>query len=342
MALQRAWYRPRLTWWLVLLLPLQALFVLLSNLRRWSYKIGLKRAYRAPVPVIVVGNISVGGTGKTPVTQALIAWLKAQGWQPAIISRGYGGQGPFPLLLDSTIDPAINARHSGDEPWLLAQRCQVPVAVGSNREQSIKLLLQQHPQINLIVSDDGLQHYALARDLELAVIDAERGLGNGWRLPMGPLREPQHRLQQVDLVVQNGTGERSWGWQFSLQAGRWHQVASQQPMPLPPPPYVAVAGIGHPQRFFATLKQLRIEPAACYPFADHYAYQASDFASMPADHTVLMTEKDAAKCRSFAPENWYYLPVQAHFEQDFWLQLQQLLAPLAAQQQVAISTEANG
>lgn len=314
MSLQQAWYRSSLAPSLLFLLPLQLLFVAISTLRKWLYKIGLLKAYRAPVPVLVVGNISVGGTGKTPVTQALVAWLAEQGYRPAIISRGYGGQGPFPRLVTAQSEP----RQVGDEPRLLAQRTAVPVVVSPNRQQAIELLLAAHPEVDLIISDDGLQHYALARDFELVVIDGNRGHGNGWRLPMGPLREPVSRLKQVDMVVQNGGQAGEFGWRFELKPGTWRRVQDHSEVSLPPAAYTAIAGIGHPQRFFATLEALGITAPNRIAFADHHAYDAAELKNIEQGAGLLMTEKDAAKCHSFAQSNWYYLPVTAAFETGFW------------------------
>lgn len=336
---QRAWYRQGTDWRLWMLLPLHWLFCGISYLRRKLYSMGLLQTYRPPVPVIVVGNISVGGTGKTPVTEALIQWLRRQGHQPAIISRGYGAAGPFPQLVSAS----SSAQAVGDEPKLLARRTQVPLVVGPNRQQAIELLLQTHPQISIIVSDDGLQHYALARDIEVVVVDGQRGFGNGWRLPLGPLREPLSRLQSADFVVQNGGAaalpiQGASVWPFQLQPSQWLRVCDQQPATLPAGNYAAVAGIGNPQRFFDTAreqlaqqqlsaqsKQATIKLVTTQAFADHYAFTAKDFDAFAQLTGVLMTEKDAAKCQPFAPDNWYYLPVTAQFDEQFWQQFAQQL-----------------
>jgi tetraacyldisaccharide 4''-kinase len=322
---QRAWYRAGLHPLLLLLLPLHVLFVGLSTVRRWLFQKGFLAVYRAPVPVIVVGNISVGGTGKTPVTEALAQWLKQHGYQPAIISRGYGAKGPFPQLVTAT----SLAAEVGDEPRLLATRTSVPLAVGPNRQQAIELLLQAFPATNIIISDDGLQHYRMARDIEIAVIDGSRGLGNGWRLPLGPLRESKQRLQQVDIVAQNGDAETKLGWVFRLQPQGWKRVKDSQDMPAPAGECIAIAGIGNPQRFFATLKQQSVELKQCIEFADHHPFSKADFEQFDASLNVLMTEKDAAKCQLFARDNWLYLPVSAEFEPGFWLQFEQRLQEIA-------------
>lgn len=325
---QRAWYRSGLHPLLLLLLPLHVLFVALSTVRRWLYRIGVLATYRAPVPVIVVGNISVGGTGKTPVTEALVQWLKQQGYSPAIISRGYGAQGPFPQIVTTT----ATAQSVGDEPKLLAQRTGVPLAVSPNRQHAIELILQTFPATDIILSDDGLQHYRLARDIEIAVVDGQRGLGNGWRLPLGPLREPAARLRQVDLVVQNGQSKQNYGWSFSLKPQGWKRVVDDVAVEQPQGDSVAIAGIGHPQRFFETLKQQQFTLKRCIEFADHHPFQAADFDSIESSLNVLMTEKDAAKCRAFAQDNWFYLPVSAEFSDEFWQQLQQRLQGIASKE----------
>ncbi|MEO6698760.1 MAG: tetraacyldisaccharide 4'-kinase, partial [Paraperlucidibaca sp.] len=204
-----------------LLLPLSWLFSWLAARRRRAYASGKKLVWRAPVPVIVVGNISVGGTGKTPLTQALVAQLRANGWQPGIISRGYGGRCAYPCLVSAH----ATAAEVGDEPLLLANACAVPVVVDPVRSRGVAHLLARHPECNVIISDDGLQHYALARDIEIAVIDGKRGLGSGWALPAGPLREPLSRLDEVDFVVLNG----SWRLPSPMPENAHTMVLEPQP-----------------------------------------------------------------------------------------------------------------
>ncbi|RUO60930.1 tetraacyldisaccharide 4'-kinase [Pseudidiomarina marina] len=325
---QRAWYRSGLHPLLLLLFPLHALFVTLSTVRRWLYQVGFLAIYRAPVPVIVVGNISVGGTGKTPVTEALVQWLKQQGYSPAIVSRGYGAKGPFPQLVTAT----SLAQRVGDEPKLLAVRTGVPLAVSPNRQQAIELILQMFPDTDIILSDDGLQHYRLARDIEIAVVDGNRGLGNGWRLPLGPLREPAKRLAEVDFVVQNGLTQHNYGWPFTLQPQNWKRVKDSIEVTPPQGECIAIAGIGHPQRFFDTLKQQSIVLKECIEFADHHPFSASDFAQIDDSLNVLMTEKDAAKCQLFAKDSWFYLPVSAEFDEGFWQQLRKRLQDIASKE----------
>lgn len=310
MALQRAWYEPRLRWWLWLLWPLQWLFLLLSSTRRWAYQRGWLRVTTLPVPVIVVGNINVGGSGKTPVTLALVRALQAAGWRPGIIARGYGGKGPFPLQVQAD----TMAQACGDEPKLLQQRLQVPVVVAPDRVAAGRMLLAAHPEVNVLLSDDGLQHYALARSLEMVVIDGQRGFGNGWRLPMGPLREPLSRLAQVDMLLQNGGSslQHPQAWRFALKPQGWRRVRDQQPIDaLPAGDLVALAGIAAPQRFFVTLQQLGVSVRATHAFADHQPYSAALLQPLAAGKILLMTEKDAVKCAAFAGDHWYYLAVDA-------------------------------
>ncbi|MDX1706403.1 tetraacyldisaccharide 4'-kinase [Pseudidiomarina sp.] len=321
---QRAWYSPGVHPLLWLLLPLLWLFVLVSGIRRLLYQWGWLPQHGVAAPVIVVGNITVGGSGKTPVTEALVGWLREHGWRPGIISRGYGGRGPFPLVVTADSDP----QRCGDEPLLLVRRCKVPVVVAPDRVGAARHLLAEFPQVNIILCDDGLQHYRLQRDIELIVVDGNRGLGNGWRLPLGPLREPRKRLSRADLVVQNGHSDaHEFGSVFTLQSMGWRRVIDDEPVPkLPQGRTVAVAGIGHPPRFFATLEKLGLRLDASREFPDHYPFSAADFDQLPAHDIVVMTEKDAAKCRSFARPDWYYLPVSAEFESGFWQQFQIALA----------------
>lgn len=301
------WYgRPGL---LLLLLPLELLFRGVVCLRRW------RRARGAPpVPVLVVGNITVGGTGKTPVVLALAQALAARGLRVGLIARGHGGSGPFPL--DVTADTPATA--CGDEPRLLAQRTGLPLVVAPERNAALaRLLASARPEV--VLSDDGLQHPGLPRTAELVVIDGARGLGNGHCLPVGPLREPAHRLRTVDFLVVNGSGRverqlRDQGLKVSLLEVRAKVLRAV----ADPGRTIAVdafrtqygrrlraaAGIGNPQRFFDTLAALGFEVQG-RALPDHHAWQAADLAGDPA-LPLVMTEKDAVKCRAFAgPHDWY-------------------------------------
>ncbi|WP_345336541.1 tetraacyldisaccharide 4'-kinase [Ferrimonas pelagia] len=308
---EQAWQQGHPLLWL--LLPLTALFILITTVRRALYRLGLKRQPVLAVPVVVVGNISVGGNGKTPTVLYLIDLLQRQGYRPGIISRGYGGKATRYPLWVSADTPASEC---GDEPALMAQRTGVPVVVGPDRVAAAQRLIDSG-EVDIIVSDDGMQHYRLGRTLEVAVIDGQRRFGNGHRLPMGPLRESVARLQHCDLIINNGGPAQSGEALMTLAPEAWRRVDSGA-QAAPDGPCVAMAGIGHPPRFFATLAQLGIPVVAQHGFADHQAFDAAQLDRItPTGHALLMTEKDAVKCRSFARPNWYYLPVTASLGPDF-------------------------
>ncbi len=318
-ALERSWYQ-RFGWsWL--LLPLSALFYLLSSVRRLAFRTRLARTSRLPVPVIVVGNITVGGTGKTPLTMWLCQRLRQQGWRPGIISRGYGVKLAAPKL----VQPGGSADEYGDEPLLLAQRSGCPVVIYPNRAQAGAYLLA-HTDCDLIICDDGLQHYALARDLEISVLDASRGVGNGLLLPAGPLREGRWRLSQAAWVLANGGPVAQTQRFFTLKPAQAEALTAPD-IKLPAGSRVTlVSGIGNPERFAQTVRACGYQVAACHWFADHHPFQPADFASLAGP--ILMTEKDAVKCRAFARPDWYVLPVNAEFLPDIEQQLLQQIAAL--------------
>lgn len=306
-----------------LLLPLSWLYGLVSGLIRLSYRLGLKKAWRAPVPVAVVGNLTAGGNGKTPVVIWLVEQLQQRGIRVGVVSRGYGGKAAsYPLLLSNDTSTA----EAGDEPVLIFQRTGAPVAVSPARREAVQALLHAH-DLQLIITDDGLQHYKLARDKEIVVIDGERRFGNGWWLPAGPMRERASRLRSVDAIIVNGgiaqAGEIPMqlrpGLAVNLRSGERRDVASFDNV-------VAMAGIGHPPRFFATLESCGVLPVKTVALADHQALtQASVTALVNPQQTLLMTEKDAVKCRGFAEANWWYLPVDAIMTDE---RAQQLLTEL--------------
>ncbi|WP_368543394.1 tetraacyldisaccharide 4'-kinase [Enterobacter soli] len=308
-----------------LFLPLSWLYGLVSGAIRLLYRLGLKRAWRAPVPVVVVGNLTAGGNGKTPVVIWLVEQLQKQGIRPGVVSRGYGGKAAsYPLLLNSQTTTA----EAGDEPVLIYQRTGAPVAVSPVRSDAVKALLAEHP-VQIIITDDGLQHYALARDKEIVVIDGVRRFGNGWWLPAGPMRERASRLKSVDAVIVNGgvakPGEIPMrlhpGLAVNLLTGERRDVAAL-------PSLVAMAGIGHPPRFFATLEHCGARPEKCIPLADHQALTPEQVEAFTTEgQTLIMTEKDAVKCRGFAKENWWYLPVDAELSGE---QPEKLLKELIA------------
>lgn len=315
--IEQSWYKP-VGMLAALLMPLSALYWFISKVRLLLFKIGLIKVYRAPVPVIVIGNISVGGNGKTPMAIMLSKYLNDRGKRVAIISRGYGHNAPYtPYIVDAHSDPSI----AGDEPVLLAKRTGVPVVIGSDRKQSIEKLMSEH-QIDVIISDDGLQHYKLARDIELCVIDAQRQFGNGFLMPAGPLREGKGRLNTVDLCVYNGGAQNQASYQLA-PLGFYH-VKDDMPMVGRLPDGVAISAIGNPARFEQSLEHQGVEITNRVHFRDHHSYTQADFAAYE-NQAIYMTEKDAVKCRAFAPPQCYYLAVKAVANEQLNFELEQLL-----------------
>jgi tetraacyldisaccharide 4'-kinase len=287
-----------------LLLPLVVVFYCLSFLRRSFYKIGLFKTQIFDIPVIVVGNITVGGTGKTPIVIALVQHFKAQGKKVAVVSRGYGGTHNKGGLL---VDKNTAVRLSGDEPMLIATQTQVPVMVNKNRAQAVQDLIAKH-QVEIVISDDGLQYYRMGRTVEICV---ENGFGNGFLLPAGALRESKNRLKSVDFVIQS-----------KLKPITFINLKTQQQQPLD---YFkgqtchGVAAIGKPNRFFTTLNDLDINLIQ-HPFKDHYAFIQQDL-DFKGAHPILMTAKDCVKCKQFATPQMWYLQVEAELSDDFLTQL---------------------
>ena len=353
-----AWYRG--AWWLNLLRPLSVLFVWLARRRRRQQ---CSQVRPAQIPVIVVGNISVGGTGKTPVVLALSNALQRSGLRTGVLSRGYGGRARhYPYFVKSDSD----VRATGDEALLLRRHLRGPLVLDPDRARGLAAL-ENDGSCDVVICDDGLQHYRLWRDIEVVVMDAQRGTGNGLCLPAGPLREPPARLAEVDFIVVNGAvyddpsidapaidAPAMDALSKDDQPGAataWRVAAAEtpvSPVQLVPHEWVnvktgqrvalqefllaqdltekqssknvyAIAGIGNPQRFFATLRELGIH-AACHEFADHHLYQPRDLA-FAGQALLLMTEKDAVKCEQFAGNNWWYLSVQAQLSKNMLQQL---------------------
>ncbi len=304
--LDEQWYRPGLL--PLVLLPVAGLYCLVVAARRRAYRMGLLARHRLSVPVIIVGNITVGGTGKTPLVVWLAQLLAQAGYRPGLVARGYRGRARhWPQQVRPDSDPQV----VGDEAVLLARRCRCPMAVGPDRVAAARALLE-HSDCDVILSDDGLQHYALERDIEIAVVDGVRRFGNGHCLPAGPLREPRGRLAQVDLLVSNGPG---LGMEHPMTMRLGAARALDDPERERPLTEFrgrrvhAVAGIGNPQRFFSALRGLGIEVEP-HPFPDHHDFSAADL-EFPDQAPVLMTEKDAVKCVRFAAPDRWYVPASA-------------------------------
>jgi tetraacyldisaccharide 4'-kinase len=309
--LLRAWYaNGPLPWWAA---SLAALYGAIVRCRATLYRRGWLRAERLQVPVIVVGNLTAGGTGKTPLVMAIADTLQAHGLRPGVVSRGYGGSQREPMLLDATPDPA----QVGDEPALLRAHGAL-VAIGRDRAAAGRLLLQAG--CNVLVADDGLQHYALARDVEICVIDGTRRFGNGRLLPAGPLREPLSRLGRVDLRVCNGAAAHAGEYAMQLRGDVAVALQGNARQPLAGFRRVhAAAAIGNPQRFFASLRAAGIDVIE-HVFDDHHAFVAADL-DFADDLPLLMTDKDAIKCSAFAQSHWWRVPVRAELPDAFYAEL---------------------
>ena len=318
--------------WQLLLRPVSWLFGLLSAIRRCAYRCGLLKSHAVAVPVIVVGNISVGGTGKTPLVLALVEALKNQGKRCGIVTRGYQrGSNESMANVIHVVPPYTDVAALSDEAALLARRSGVPVYAGADRVEAARTLLRHHGDVTVIVSDDGLQHYAMKRDVEICVIDGVKGLGNGGLLPAGPLRESTTRLNMVDVIVVN----RNDG---NVDVSRFSATTPAFEMSLANEIFVhiktdrrinvndalaafngkvihALAGIGHPQRFFSHLAGLGFVLDTARPFPDHHQFRAAD---MPATDAgiILMTEKDAVKCGTFADQRMWFMRVDAVLPDD--------------------------
>lgn len=325
--MEQYWYAPAPHPLTLALKPLSWLFCGAVTLRRRCYRWGLLRARRIAAPVVVVGNLSVGGTGKTPLVIHLVEVLRKAGWRPGVISRGFGGTArQWPRCVTADSDP----REVGDEPVLLASRCRCPVIVDPDRVAAAQALLNNHA-CDVILADDGLQHYRLARDVEILVIDGQRRFGNGQCLPAGPLREPLSRLREVTFVVGNGQAQAD-EYLMTLSGERavnlldpaitCHLSAFRNELVR------AVAGIGNPRRFFDELRARRMRVVE-HPFPDHHPFTAADL-DFKDELPVLMTEKDAVKYRPWAKEGHWYVPVTAQVDSRLEQQLLSRLARLTS------------
>jgi len=313
MNLERLWYNKK-NFFSLALLPLAGLFCLVVKIRQQAYKHQWISSKKFPVPIIVVGNITVGGTGKTPLVIWLAKFLKKQGFNVGIISRGYGGSSKsWPQAVFPDSDPLF----VGDEPVLIARNSGCPVAVAPKRSLAVEYLLDQY-NCNLIISDDGLQHYALKRDIEIAVVDAKRRYGNELCLPAGPLREPLSRLKTVDWIIRKGV-------ELEYEIQELRRVSDDQIVTaLANQKVHAIAAIGNPNGFFQNLRQYGLE-LDCHEFRDHHIYTESDIL-FDDDLPVIMTEKDAVKCKKFAKQQHLYLPITAKLPESFKAQISMIFA----------------
>jgi tetraacyldisaccharide 4'-kinase len=311
----RHWHsRGAIAW---LLWPVSLVFGFAVFFRRLFFNLHIFKSHDAGIPVIVVGNLSAGGSGKTPLVLRVAEILKEHHWRPGIVSRGYGGNADGPREATIASDPA----QVGDEPMLLARRSGCPVWVAPERVQACLALREQHPECNVIITDDGLQHYALGRDLEICIVEA-RSMGNGFLQPAGPLREPRSRLKSVDAVVIHGkSGEQ--GYPMALEGEQLVRFTDARDVravkSFAGQRVHAVAGIGDPKRFFLQLARygLKVVP---HPFPDHHPFSAGDLEFGDSD-PVVMTEKDAVKCKRFAQAHFWVYPVSASLDPAFerWL-----------------------
>jgi len=298
------------------------LFGILVLIRRWLYAVGLLKSHGFEVPVIVVGNLTVGGTGKTPLVIWLARFLGEKGYRPGIVARGYGGQAanwPQQVRVDSDVASV------GDEALLLAQNTGLPVCVGPDRSAAVQALLD-HTDCDIVITDDGLQHYALKRDIEIAVIDGERRFGNGFLLPAGPMRESLSRLKSVDLVVANGTPQTKEHAMHVCSPVIRRISGRREILPLTlfaGQKAHAVAGIGNPERYFGLLEQQGIDIIR-HVFPDHHRFVSGDL-SFGDDLPVLMTEKDAVKCLRFARDVFFVVQIEVQPDATFIHRLNVLL-----------------
>ena len=314
-----AWYKK--SWWLYLLTPLTFLFSTIVKSRKNSYLKNQKKIWRSPVPIIVVGNISMGGTGKTPLVKYIAAELSKRGFKPGLISRGYGGKysGTLEVNAETTY------KKTGDEAQILG-KLKMPFFLDKNRSRGAKKLQEKH-DVDVIISDDGLQHYAMGREIEIAVIDGARRLGNGLTFPAGPLREPKSRLKEVDFIVNNGGPTEGDEILMTLSPAKFIHLNSGKEYSIDKWPMHnqvhAIAGLGNPNRFFDLLLRLGFEFDK-NPFPDHHKYNKRDLYYL--DHLpILMTEKDAAKCKHFNNSKIWYLSIESKIESQFIDRLEEKL-----------------
>ncbi|MBN1683828.1 MAG: tetraacyldisaccharide 4'-kinase [Gammaproteobacteria bacterium] len=301
-----------------LLYPFSLIYLAIISIRRWLYSIGMKKVTHFKVPIIVIGNITVGGTGKTPLVIWLAQHLQEKGLRVGIVSRGYKASRQN---KPTWITPSTKVSIAGDEPLVMAHHLNCPIVVHSDRVWAVKTLLSKYHNCQVVMSDDGLQHYALGRDIEIVVMDEKRQVGNGFCLPAGPLREPASRLKTVDFVVYKVL-DRLIAHAITIKLKPIHFVSVKDFKTIQKPKFFsgkkihALSGIAHPEHFFATLNQIGIHPGSTQAFPDHYRFSFQDLDHKNADF-IIMTEKDAVKCRRFADERHWFLKVKAEVSQGF-------------------------
>ena len=310
----------------LLLRPVSWLYCFIVLFRKILYSLNIKKSFSADKPVVVVGNIAVGGSGKTPLLIALCDYLQSKGFKPGIVSRGYGGtEMGVKQVADNTPASLV-----GDEPLMIYQKTLLPVVVGADRVAAVEFLLNNN-QCDVVLSDDGLQHYRMKRALELCVVDSLRLHGNGYCLPSGPLREPQSRLQNVDIVVYSGVSDAANSQQnsYSLDFVNLRSLDGNEQKPvssLMGKTVHAIAGIGYPSRFFQQLRDSGLTIVE-HAFSDHYKYEQNDFSAWDKS-CIIMTEKDAVKCRDLTLTDAWFVDVKANFSASLKIQLTEKLLPL--------------
>ena len=301
--------------WIYLLLPFSILFYCISILNNYLYKNGFLKRIKIKVPVLIIGNITLGGTGKTPLALNLITKFLNKGLNPALISRGYGGTAKnITEVFEST-----NVRVVGDEALLIKAKSKIPVFVGKDRVGAAKILLKKYPKTSIIISDDGLQHHRLGRDYEIIVVDSQRNFGNGFIFPAGPLRESRSRLNQVDAVVYKGTSNNSKFYQMKYITKHFKNLITSKSITfegIQDKKIVAITAIGNPESFFSILEDYNLKFKKVI-FNDHYLFNKNDFIKY-ANYNIVMTEKDSIKCKELATKNFWVLPLETKVDEGLF------------------------
>ena len=298
--------------WIYLLIPISIFFYFFTSLKKYLYKNGLLKTIKIKVPVLIIGNITLGGTGKTPLALDLIENFLKKGLKPALISRGYGGS----ANNISEVFEFSDVRAVGDEALLIKAKSKIPVFIGKDRANVAKILLKKHPETSIIISDDGLQHHRLARDYEIIVVDSQRQFGNGLIFPAGPLRECISKLKQVDAVVYKGANSNTNFYQMKYITKYFKNLLTNKKAifkDIKDKKIVAITAIGNPESFFSTLEGYDLEFKKVI-FNDHYLFNKNDFIKY-ADYNIVMTEKDAIKCKKFATKNFWVLPLETKVDE---------------------------